>query len=162
VEERCAGPAAIYGVTVIEAGGGVVWRSTKRGAVEVVLIRSRRDGHWELPKGKRHRRETLLECALREVHEETGVRCVAGDPLGGSQYRDRRGRPKSVTYFAMQPIGGRLRTCREADRVEWVDLATAGEWLTKPRELTIVANLDHTLTRVFAGSYSGRSDTRAG
>jgi 8-oxo-dGTP diphosphatase len=137
---------------VIDAAGGVVWRIGKRGQVEVLLIRTRRGGEWELPKGKRKRSETLAECARREVHEETGMTCALGAVLGGTRYRDRRGRAKTVTWWAMQPIAGRFRPGREADRGMWVDAAAAGEWLAKPRDAAVVAALPQPLMRALAGS----------
>lgn len=51
----------------IKTGGGLV----KNEAGEVLLIFRR--GKWDLPKGKLDDGETLSECALREVQEETGL-----------------------------------------------------------------------------------------
>ena len=52
---------------LVKAGGGLV--KNKEG--EVLLIFRR--GKWDLPKGKLDDNETLIECALREVKEETGL-----------------------------------------------------------------------------------------
>ena len=54
--------------TVIQAAGGVV----KNENDEVLLIHRR--GKWDLPKGKLDKGETLEECAVREVQEETGLK----------------------------------------------------------------------------------------
>ena len=60
----------------IQAGGGLV----KNGKNEYLFIFRR--GKWDLPKGKLDPGETILECALREVKEETGIVTVeAGDHL---------------------------------------------------------------------------------
>lgn len=53
--------------TVIQAGGGLVYRKTG----EILLIFRR--GKWDLPKGKHEKGETMEQCALREVEEETGL-----------------------------------------------------------------------------------------
>ena len=53
--------------TRVQAGGGLV-RNEKG---ELLLIFRR--GKWDLPKGKRDKGETLEECAIREVSEETGL-----------------------------------------------------------------------------------------
>lgn len=50
-----------------QAAGGVVFSPDNR-----VLVIFRR-GRWDLPKGKLDPEETLQECALREVTEETGI-----------------------------------------------------------------------------------------
>lgn len=52
---------------LIEAAGGVVQNEKK----ELLLIY--RLDKWDLPKGKLEKGETLEECAVREVEEETGV-----------------------------------------------------------------------------------------
>src|SRR5450432_1175494 len=52
---------------LVKAGGGLV--KNKEG--EILLIFRR--GKWDLPKGKLDDNETLLECAIREVKEETGL-----------------------------------------------------------------------------------------
>ena len=52
----------------VDAGGGLV--SNRRG--DFLLIR--RNGLWDLPKGKKEKGETDQENALREVEEETGMK----------------------------------------------------------------------------------------
>jgi 8-oxo-dGTP pyrophosphatase MutT (NUDIX family) len=53
---------------VIQAGGGLV--ENEKG--EVLLMFRR--GKWDLPKGKLDPGESLANCAIREVEEETGIR----------------------------------------------------------------------------------------
>lgn len=52
---------------LVQTGGGVVVNENG----EVLLIFRR--GKWDLPKGKLDKGETLEECAVREVEEETGL-----------------------------------------------------------------------------------------
>lgn len=52
----------------IQAGGGIVHNDER----EILAIFRR--GKWDLPKGKLDDGETIEECALREVEEETGAR----------------------------------------------------------------------------------------
>ena len=53
---------------VVEAGGGMVFNAKK----EILFIR--RNGKWDLPKGKIEKNETHQEAAIRETEEETGVK----------------------------------------------------------------------------------------
>jgi len=55
---------------MITAGGGVLFRTHNRKR-ELLLIK--RNGVWDLPKGKLEPSETVEECAAREVGEETGI-----------------------------------------------------------------------------------------
>ncbi len=52
---------------IIQAGGGLVVNPQE----ELLMIFRR--GKWDLPKGKLDKGETIDECALREVREETGI-----------------------------------------------------------------------------------------
>lgn len=53
--------------TVVEAGGGVVEKDGKF----LMIYRKKK---WDLPKGKKEKKETIETCARREVEEETGVK----------------------------------------------------------------------------------------
>jgi 8-oxo-dGTP pyrophosphatase MutT (NUDIX family) len=57
-------------VEKIIAAGGIVENEHKE-----ILLQFRR-GKWDLPKGKLDEGETIEECAVREVEEETGLRNV--------------------------------------------------------------------------------------
>ena len=55
----------------VRAAGGIVVRDDGK----MLLIK--RNGRWDLPKGKVENGETLLQAALREVEEETGIKCLS-------------------------------------------------------------------------------------
>ena len=59
--------AFIKKFTLVKAAGGLVLNEQK----EILLIFRR--GSWDLPKGKLDEGETLEQCAVREVEEETGA-----------------------------------------------------------------------------------------
>ena len=58
----------------IDAGGGVAYNEQG----EILMIYRR--GKWDLPKGKLDEGETIDECALREVKEETGLKKLTLGP----------------------------------------------------------------------------------
>jgi 8-oxo-dGTP diphosphatase len=133
--------------TVIEAAGGVVWRTGAQGAIEVLLIHrpGRRD--WSLPKGKLDRGESALAAAVREVVEETGHRVEVGPELGITRYTDRKGRAKRVRYWAMVPTGGRFLPTAEVDGIRWEPLHAALPLLADDHDVPIVQTLVAALTR---------------
>jgi 8-oxo-dGTP diphosphatase len=125
---------------VIEAAGGVVWRSAGNGLQVLVVHRPRYDD-WSLPKGKLDPGETARKAALREVLEETGFECVAGKKLDEIRYRDRKGRPKRVRYWAMRPVKGDFIPNDEVDELRWVDLDEVASVLSYPHDAKVVATL---------------------
>jgi 8-oxo-dGTP diphosphatase len=118
------------GRAVVRAAGGVPWRSDGRGGLEVLVAHRRRRADWSFPKGKALPGEDDVACALREVEEETGLRCRSGTGLGRAFYRDHRGRPKVVRWWAMTVLGGAFAANDEVDEVEWLSLAAAERRLT--------------------------------
>ncbi|HLK27495.1 MAG TPA: NUDIX domain-containing protein [Puia sp.] len=56
---------------IIKAAGGLVFNEKK----EMLFIFRR--GKWDLPKGKLDDGETLEQCAVREVEEETGLKNIS-------------------------------------------------------------------------------------
>lgn len=50
----------------IEAAGGIVQRKSK-------YLFIKRNGFWDLPKGKMEKNESPKECAIREIEEECGI-----------------------------------------------------------------------------------------
>jgi 8-oxo-dGTP diphosphatase len=126
---------------MIEAAGGVIWRILG-GQLEILVIHRPRYQDWSLPKGKPHRGESALACALREVHEETGLSCSVGDELPEARYRDRKGRAKRVRYWAMQELTGTFHPNNEVDKVCWVPIDHAAETLTYDHDLVVIAGLE--------------------
>jgi len=110
------------GDRMIRAAGGVLWRSSASGAVEVALVHRPEYEDWSLPKGKLRRGEHPLVTACREVAEETGVRAIAGKRLEVEHYSTARG-PKAVEYWAMHGPDAPFRSTREVDHLAWASVA---------------------------------------
>jgi 8-oxo-dGTP diphosphatase len=125
-------------VKVVRAAGGVVVRDG-----EVVLVHRPAYDDWTFPKGKTEEGEADEDCALREVHEETGLRCRLGDELSATEYTDSRGRPKRVRWWRMEPIADDGFTPDdEVDEVRWVSPAEAAQLLTHRRDHALLAEID--------------------
>lgn len=115
---------------MVLAGGGVVSRPTERGGPEVVLVHRPAYDDWTFPKGKLDGAETQAEAALREVEEETGLRCSLGDELGLVSYEIAPGLRKSVRYWTMAAAEGTLAPANEVDDARWVPADAARAMLT--------------------------------
>ena len=115
-----------------------MYRRDGDSALEVLLVHRPRYDDWTLPKGKLHRGESHEEGALREVEEETGLRCELGRELPSSHYRDQKGRAKVVRYWTMRPLDGAFQPHEEVDDARWLTLADADAELTYDRDREIL------------------------
>jgi 8-oxo-dGTP pyrophosphatase MutT (NUDIX family) len=115
---------------IVRAAGGIVLRRNDAGASEVLLVHRPAYDDWTFPKGKADPGESDEDCAVREVEEETGLRCAIDRPAGETRYTDGKGRPKVVRYYAMHHAGGELALVREVDDARWLTFADAIELLT--------------------------------
>ena len=126
----------------VQAAGGAVWRrSPEGGGLEVLVVHRPRYDDWSLPKGKLTDGETHAAAALREVEEETGLRCVLGPELPSISYRDRFDRPKTVRYWAMTAVEGEFVPGDEVDEVRWLAVDDAAELLSYDRDRPLVPAL---------------------
>jgi 8-oxo-dGTP diphosphatase len=98
-------------------------------ATKVLLIRRKSPpfaGSWALPGGFVELQETLEQAALRELHEETGIRLAHADQLRAfdAVQRDPRERVISIAFLAavddvsaLTPTGG-----DDASEAAWFDV----------------------------------------
>jgi 8-oxo-dGTP pyrophosphatase MutT (NUDIX family) len=133
------------GGQIVRAGGGLVWRRTESGVDEVVIVHRPAYDDWSFPKGKVNAGETEAEAALREVEEETGLRCRLGPEVGTTEYRDSRSRLKTVRYWQMTPVGGVLAAANEVDDARWVPRAAAPGLLSYGRDRRLLGAFEPTL-----------------
>ncbi len=129
--------ASAQGSAVIRAAGGVVLGPGESGTDVLIVHRPKYDD-WTFPKGKAEPGESDEACALREVEEETGLRCELLEELPATTYRDSRLRSKRVRYWLMRPTEGELTFRHEVDDARWLDLADAREALTYARDLPVL------------------------
>lgn len=115
---------------IIQAGGGLV-----RNEKEEVLLIFRR-GSWDLPKGKLDEGETLAECAVREVQEETGlqkIKLVA--PLTVTWHTYHEGTKfilKESHWYTMETRGDQPlvpQTEEDIQEIKWVAMADLAPYL---------------------------------
>lgn len=118
---------------MIRAAGGVLWRATPAGGIEIALVHRPRYDDWSLPKGKLATGEHPLVAAAREVTEETGMAPRLGRRLGTTSYQVD-GQEKMVDYWAMEPVTGQFRPGDEVDQLRWLAPADATDLLSHPNE----------------------------
>ena len=133
---------------VVRAAGGIVRRLGDGGIDEVLVVHRPAYDDWSFPKGKLEPGENELEAAVREVEEETGLRCEIERELATTRYRDARGRPKTVRYWLMTPIAGTPAAANEVDVARFVPLDTARELLSYGRDAELLDMLEPAVTNI--------------
>ncbi len=122
-DEQVCYQAIVALFVIVEAAGGVV----RNDHDEVLMIY--RHGRYDLPKGHWERGETIEECAVREVEEETGIENIS---LGNkvcetlhAYYMHQRWELKRTHWYAMQSSYDKPLTPQTeegVERAEWCDI----------------------------------------
>jgi 8-oxo-dGTP diphosphatase len=124
---------------VVRAAGGIVVRDGS-----VLLVHRPRYDDWSFPKGKLEGDESWEEGAIREVEEETGLRCEVGPLAGSTRYFVAQG-PKEVRYFRMTSDGEAVAQ-NEVDEVRWALIEEARALLTHERDRKLLEKVSDTGT----------------
>ena len=143
------------------SAGGVVVRRM-RGRWWAALVRPRRENHrpqvWALPKGLIDEGERGLETAIREVHEETGLRAAGERKLGDVRYVytwEGERVFKVVSFFLLRAVGGHIGDLPPGMEIEvaearWVPLDEAPGALSYRGEQDMAAKARDALADAFS------------
>lgn len=125
----------------VPAAGGLPWRRSEDGAVQVALVHRPAYDDWTLPKGHVERGEHRAVTAVREIAEETGLRTVLGRHLGATSYPVGR-TTKVVDYWAAEVTGGSFtdnpEDNTETDELRWLTVGDATALLTHPGDAAVL------------------------
>jgi 8-oxo-dGTP diphosphatase len=138
------------GEAIVHAAGGTIVRRAPDGGMQLAIVHRPERRDWSFPKGKLEPGETFEGCAVREVLEETGLTCRLGSFVGHTEYRDRKGRPKVVAYWVMEPESGEFAPGSEVDELRWVDLAGAADLLSYERDRELLVAVGAAARELFA------------
>lgn len=124
---------------MIRAAGALLWRENSDLSIEVALIHRSRYDDWSLPKGKLEIGETALQCAYREVLEETGIRASFTRHLGAVEYEES-GQQKRVKYWAAYCALDQsdFIANEEVDQMKWLPATQALEQATHDSDKSII------------------------
>jgi len=122
------------------AAGGLLWRR-QGNETEILIVHRPRYGDWAFPKGRLDQGESLLQCGIREVEEETGFVARVGRKLAQVAYRKPNGKQKKVALWAMTPVAGSFTPNHEVDKIKWLPIDRAAKRLTYKADRRLVEGL---------------------
>jgi broad specificity phosphatase PhoE/8-oxo-dGTP pyrophosphatase MutT (NUDIX family) len=127
----------------VRAAGGVILRKTDKGNLKVLVAHRPQYDDWSFPKGKADKGESPAETAVREILEETGLRCRIVAPLTTTRYRVGSGM-KEVDWFAMRPLPDSpgFKKNNEVDKVKWVGRKAARKLLDYDYDRGLITDFD--------------------
>jgi len=144
------GVAAV--VIARHVAGGEKWSSAGGIVVDgegrVALVEQRdRKGRWRwtLPKGRIDAGETAETAALREVYEESGLRCEIVRPLA-----TRDGRAHYTHFYEMRLVADDGKHDGETRAVRFVGVVEATKLMRSRRDLHVLRRFVELRTRVTA------------
>jgi len=98
-----------------------------------LLLKARKHGEWGFPKGHLDPGETVLQAALRECVEESGIALVEiEDAPTELRYRLPDGGAKRVVYFPASTATSVVRLSDEHSRADWFTAAQVEAHLPHP------------------------------
>lgn len=121
----------------VVAAGCLVTRGTADNT-EVLLVHRPKYDDWSLPKGKQEGDEHVIETAVREVQEESGLLVALRQPLPSRHYKVE-GQPKDVHYWrAVVRLDKGFTPTQEVDEIRWLPLAEAARTVSHPKDASLV------------------------
>lgn len=131
-------------IKYLQSAGGIIFRENPNNIPEVALISVKNRKLWTLPKGMINKGEKIVDAAIREVKEETGLEGNIVRKLGQSSYwfylkEANLKCKKTVYYFLMRHERGEINSnSPEVDDVQWFPVDKAIERLFYKSDKTIM------------------------
>jgi ADP-ribose pyrophosphatase YjhB (NUDIX family) len=120
---------------------------------KVLLAKKKDADFWHFPGGKLEKNESLEECAIREICEETDIDIdELGDIIWVKKY-EKNDKDYVEFFFLVKSLKDYNKTCSNANDVDsdieyvkWIELDKASDYIIKPLEvLKMITDNDYNI-----------------
>jgi len=115
---------------------------------KILMLKRSDSGNWTMPGGTMEIGETLVDCALREVKEETGLDIEILDLIGTYtdpniviEYSDGEVRQEFGLLYYGSVIGGNVSIDNESTDYKWIDLSEVLDLQLAPSQRARLENV---------------------
>lgn len=99
--------------------GGIIFNKDKKNIIRILIVKGKQKNKWGFPKGALENNETYPQCALREIHEETGLLFKQNDLLNKIKIDNTL---YFIIYKENLDLGSGPIDTNEISDVKWIQL----------------------------------------
>jgi 8-oxo-dGTP pyrophosphatase MutT (NUDIX family) len=131
---------------ILRQAAAIAYR-VRKGKIQVLLVTSRDQGRWIIPKGHIDPGTTPIQTAVTEAHEEAGIEGIVNKiPLGLYTYFKRleaeRSRPATVEVYLMHVTRQREAWPEKGQRkLAWMSIKKAVQLIQEPGIIPLLKRL---------------------
>ncbi|MCF8259716.1 MAG: NUDIX hydrolase [Melioribacteraceae bacterium] len=131
---------------IFQQSGVVPFRKNGDDKFEILIIRSRKDKRWIIPKGIIDNGYSAQEAARKEAVEEAGIDGKIINVILGAQVYKKWGGKCKVVYYPLKVTEVHKKWEEDFRKRKWINIDLIQEFIKEKQLLIIIRNLKEIIT----------------